>query len=151
MSSSLELLVFTFGFGRFRSRSVQVCSSFNPDLARSGPELGRSGATPKLEENWPDLENIGNYFFDDESYSQSLASFGILWLHSVLSNLFCLIHIFLIPDLARTGPDLDRSGAVPKLERNWPDLGENWSPNAGTLMIGGVSLLLITFSCAPFG
>ena len=115
MSSSLELLVFTFGFGRFRSRSVQVCSSFNPDLARSGPELGRSGpelgrsgATPKLEENWPDLENIGNYFFDDESYSQSLASFGILWLHSVLSNLFCLIHIFRIPDL-------DRSGAVPKL------------------------------------
>ncbi len=27
--------------------------------------------------------------------------------------------------------DLSRSGAVPKLERKWPDLGENWSLNAG--------------------
>ncbi len=34
------------------------------------------------------------------------------------------------PDLARITPDVDRSGAAPKLERNWPDLGENWSLNA---------------------
>ncbi len=32
-------------------------------------------------------------------------------------------------------PDLSRSGAVPKLERNWPDLGENWSLDAGSTFL----------------
>ncbi len=71
-----------------------------------------------------------------------LASFVVLWLHSVLSILFCLIYIFLIPDLARTGPDLDRSGAVPKLERNFPDLGENFSLNSGYLSKGWVGVFV---------
>ncbi len=77
MSSSLELLVFTFGFRTFLFRSVQVCSSFNPDLDRSGPELGRSGATSKLERNWPDLgenwsPNAGNAKFLEHKLTDCL-------------------------------------------------------------------------------
>ena len=75
----------------------------------------RSG--PDLDQICPDLDSTGNCFFDVEFYAH--------WPPYVFSNV--LVSPFFLD------PDLSRSGAVPKLERNWPDLGKNWSLNAGVL------------------
>ena len=114
MSSGGDFLGFKFEFRIFGCWSVQVCSSFHPDLDKSGPELGRSRATSKLEANWPDLDNRGSLFLDVQSYSKF---FSFIWYISIL-----LSHPF-FPQ--------SRSGAVPKLEEDCPDRGENWSLNAG--------------------
>ena len=75
------------------------------------------------------LDSTSKCFLDVELYAHFSRWFGVHRPPYVFYNVL-VSHFFLNPDLSRYGPDLGRSGAVPKLERNWPDLVENWSLNA---------------------
>ncbi len=71
------------------------------------------------------LDSGANRFLDFQFYASFSTWFGVHRPPYVFYKV-------LVPPFFRNS-DPTRSGAVPKLERNWPDLDKNWSLNAGVV------------------
>ncbi len=94
-------------FGHMRWQSSQRLFFFifaTQIWSRSGPDLPRSGPIWTVLQTWFRV-------------LRPLSWFGV-------PRPPFLFYEVLVPPFFLS-PDLDKSGAVPKLERNWPDLGEN--------------------------